>query len=300
MHVTNGNEDLTKAIEPGIPRSSARIAHSKDKTGPMVTDSAPAVEGSAKTHMTRSSIVKAKTSASQRALTRSAQTKSMGNDAKRKDNVSKSRRTQLLYQPKDDIALLQICIKLKDVIAWGEISGFWNMVQDTLQLETGKPHRKVSRHVRLLVRKRRAEQEEIEQQGKISFSRVCAECRPLLDAWIAGGNPVHQVSPHASIESSVNGDTDNASLGEEGRLPLDSDGPALEIQKRSATDAWLDASCDTSPCKKIKLYNSEPSFDTSKSSGPVLGCWSLSGSSTTSDSSGTDESEDDGEDNWKR
>ena len=299
MHVTNGNKDITKAIEPVIPGSSARIAHSEDKTGPMITDSAPAVEGSVGARMTRSSMVKVKASASQRALNRSAQTKSMGKDAKRKDNVPKPRRTQLVYQPKDDMTLLQICIKLKDVIAWGDIPGFWNMVQDTLQLETGKPYTHVSRHVRLLVQKRRAEQEEIEQRGKISFSRVCAECRPLLDTWIAGGDSVNQASPNTSIAPSVKGDTDDASLDDEGRLPLDSDDPALEIQKRSATDAWLDTSCDTSLCKKIKLYNSKPSFDTSKSSGSVLGCWSLSGSSTTSDDSVTIESEDDSEDNRK-
>ena len=300
MHVTTGNKNHTKAIEPVIPRSSASIAHSKGKRGTMVTDSAPAVEGSAGIHMTRSSIVKAKASASRRTLTRSAKTKSSAKAAKWKDNVTKSRRAQLLYQPEDDIALLQICIKLKDVIGWGDISGFWSMVQDTLQLETGKAHRKVSRHVRLLVQKRRLEQEEIEQQGKISLSRVFAECRPLLDMWIEGGNPVHQASPYTSIAPSVNGDTDDASLDEEDRLPPNSDGPTLESQKRSATDAWLDTSCDTSLCKKIKLYDSEPSFDTSKSSGSVLGCWSLSGSSTTSDESDdgvASESEDDGEDN---
>ena len=273
--------------------------HSKDKTGPKVTDPPPAVEGSARTHMTRSSTLKAKAPASQRALTRSAQAKNMGDDAKRKDNVPKSRRTQLLYQPKDDITLLQICIKLKDVIAWGDIPGFWSMVEDTLQLETGKPYTRVGRHVRLLVRKRRLEQEEIEQQGKIGFARVCAECRPLLDTWMAGGNPVHQALPYASIAPSLNGDTDDASLDEEEKLPLDSDDPALEIQKRSATDARLDTSCDTTLCKKIKLDTSKPSFDTSKSSGSVSGCWSLSGSSTTSDDSVASDSEDDGEDNGK-
>ena len=285
-----------KAIEPVIPRPAACKANGKDIIGLMFTDLASAVEGSVGTRVIRSCISTAKASASPIASTRAAQIQRIGQAAEMKYNAPKSRRSPLLYQPKDEITLLKICIKLKDVIAWGDISGFWNMVRDTLQLETGKPFEKVSRHVRLLVAKRRAEQEETEQQGKIAFSRVSAGCRPLLDKWIAGGNPVHHASPNTSSAPSMNGDKDDVSL-DEGRLHLASDDSVLEVQKRAATDAWLDTSCDSTRGKKMKLDISELSFDTSKSNVDSFGCWSLSGSSVTSDSSV--ESEEHGKDTGK-
>ena len=214
------------------------------------------------------------------------------------DDIRRPRRPQLLYKPKDDILLLQICVNLKNVIDWGNINGFWNMVQDTLQQETGKPYKKVSRHVRLLVDKRRAELDDIKQEGKIAISRVSAGCRPLLDQWIAGGNQVRHASPCASIAPSVHEDEDDVSLGEKERQQLGLDDSALELQKRSAPDTWLETSRDTTR-KKPKLRTSELSCDTSKSSADSAGCWSLSGSSVTSESSVEDESQDEGEDDEK-
>ena len=265
----------------------------------MVKHPALADEDLAATRAIRSCALTAKEPPHQSDLSQSAQTKSMGKDAKRKENAPQSRKAQLLYQPKDEISLLQICIKLKDVIAWGDISGFWKMVQDTLQLETGKPYDRVGRHVRLMVKKRRAEQEEIAQHGKITISRVSAACRPLLDKWIAGGNPADHASPKTSIAPNPDGNKGDASLDEEGRLKPDSDHSAVEVQKRSATDAWLDQSSDTTRGKRIKLSTSEPSSETSRCSTDNNKCWSLSGSSVTSDSSVEDDSEDDGVDEWK-
>ena len=238
----------------------------------------------------------AKPSVPQSESKRPAQPEHMNSHMKRKDNLPKSRRSQLFYQPKDEVLLLKICINLKDVIDWGNITGFWNMVQDTLQQETGKPYKKVSRHVKILVDKRRAEQEDIKQEGKITISRVSAGCRPLLDKWIAGGNRVRHTSPCASTTPSVHEHENDVSLGEEERQQLDLDDSALELQKRSATDAWIDTSCDTTRRKKPKLCTPELSCDTSKSSADSARCWSLSGSSVTSDSSVDDKSQDDGED----
>ena len=299
IHDKNGNEDPAKALEPVIPRPTASKAYIKDTTGLMIKNPALAVEDSAGTRVTRPRLSTAKASASKSGMTKTAQTGHREKDVKRKDHGPRSRRPQLLYQPKDEIALLQICIKLKNVIAWGDIAGFWTMVEDTLQLKTGKPFKRVGRHVRLLVRKRHAEHKEIKQRGKLSISRVCAGCRPLLDKWIAGGNQTHHTSPNTSTTSTTDGDKDDVSLAEAGRRLLDSDDSALEVQKRSATDAWLDTSCSPAGRKKLRLYTSEQSYDTNKSSAGSVGCWSLSGSSLTSGSSIGDESEGDAEDDVK-
>lgn len=244
-----------------------------------------------------------KASASQNRLRRPARTGRAKNCVERKNK--KQRQTPLRYQPEDDITLLQICVNLKDVFAWGKVPLFWIMVQDTFQIKTGKPYKGVGRHVDILVRRRRAEQQEIKEWGKISISRVGAGCRPLLDKWIAGANQLDHDSPDISIASSLttlstlSEDDDDLNLGEEGKQQLDSDDAALEVQKRSATDAWLDTSCDTSRCKKLKHYTPEPTSSTIKSRVGSLGCWSLSGTSVTSDSSFEDESEDEGEDDVK-
>ena len=260
----------------------------------MIKHAVLAAEELPETHITRSRLSTAKASTSQSEMRRPAQIEHAKKIVKSKDKAPKSRRAQLLYLPKDEIILLQICIKLKEVIGWGNISGFWNMVQDTVQLKTGKPYKKVSRHVGVLVRRRCAEQEEIEQRGEISVSRVSAGCRPLLDKWIAGGNRIHHALSITSIKPTLDEDKDELVLGEENRPQLGSGDSALEVQKRSATDAWLDTSCDTKRGKKLKLYTSELSYDTNKSSADA-GCWSLSGSSVTSESSVSDESEGDGD-----
>lgn len=333
IHDAKGDEDPLRAIEPAIPRPGACKAYIKDRTAPKVkkpnlatpevapqrmtrlrlppprvsvskNDEKPrlAKDEFAGARITRSRVSDPKASASQgesasqKDPKRPARTRQIKEDVEKKDKVTKSKRTQLLYQPKDEIALLQICIKLKDVISWGRIQGFWIMVQDTLQLKTGKPYKKVSRHVEILVRKRCAEQQEIEQRGKISISRVSAGCRPLLDKWIAGGNRVHHMSPRIPTTPTLIEDKDDMSLSEEVRQQLDSDDSALAIQKRTATDAWLDTTCDTTQCKKLKLCTSEPTSGTSKSCADSIGCWSLSGSSVTSESSLEDESEDERED----
>lgn len=270
--------------------SHPRVSASENDKKPLL-----AIDELAGARVTRSRVSDPKASASQSESRRPARTGRVPENVKRIDNMPKSKRTQLLFQPKDEIILLQICVKLKDVISWGKIHGFWIMVQDTLQLKTGKEYKKVSRHVEILVRKRRAEKQEIEQRGKISISRVSAGCRPLLDKWIAGGNFVHHSSPNISTTPSSIEDEDDMSLDEEVTQQLDSDDLALEVQKRSATDAWLDTTCDTTRCKKVKLCISEPTSGTSKSCADSIGCWSLSGSSVTSESSLEDDSEDRGE-----
>lgn len=294
---------------------------------------------------TRSDATAAKASTSKGRLKRAAQTEHAIKDMKPKDDASKSRRTPLVYEPEDDISLLQISIELKNVIAWADIPGFWNMVQDTLELKTGKPFRHVNRHMKLLIRKRCVEHKAVKQRGKIGKSMVSADCRPLLDEWIAGGDRVHHTSPDDSTTPSLDAEKDTVSLFQEGKRPLDSDNlpdegivegdrehhasldtsiaPNLDadketlslsqeegrpldsdylgskLRKRSATDAWLDTSCDTMRCKKLKLRTCGLSYDRSKSSADSVGCWSLSGSSVTSESSVEDESESGGEDDVK-
>lgn len=315
-----------RASEAVIPRPFARKAYIKDRTAPIPKKPTLAIQGVVPEYMKRprlspgirasqddketkldadelvgTFVTESRASdpnalASQNEPRRPARTGCMTKDRKRQEKVPIARRTQLFFQPKDEIILLQICVKLKDVIAWGNISGFWNMVQDTLQLKTGKPYKKVSRHVRILVRKRRAEQQEVEQLGEISISRVGAGCRPLLDKWIAGGNQSHRVSPNISTTPSLAEDEDDISLSNEIREQHDSDEVALEVQKRSARDAWLDTSFDTTRCKKLKPCTSDLTSSISNSYADEIGCWSLSGSSVTSESSLEDESEDGDED----
>ncbi len=338
-----------KAIEATIPGPTACEAYTKDSTGLMVKNPALAIYDFDGTRVTRSRVSTAKASISGSETTSPAQPRFVEKHAEKKP---KSGRTQSVYQPEDDIMLLRICVNLKEIFAWGNIHGFWPTVQDTLQVKTGKPYKKVSKHVELLVQRRRAERDEIEQRGKISKSRLTAECRRLLDKWIAGGNQVPHVSPdtsitsslselkddvslvkqtsitsslselkddvslfdqssitsslteldddvslvkEASITSSLTEPKDDVSSVEEAGQQADSDDSALKVQKRSATDAWLDTSCDTMRGKKIRLYTSELSHDAGKTSVDSVGCWSLSGSSVTSESSVEDEAEGDSE-----
>lgn len=273
-----------------------RLPHPRVSASQNDKKSGLTIEESAGTRITRSCVLNSKASTSQNELSGPAPIGRMKEQVKTKDNVPKSRRSPLFYQPKDEISLLQICVNLKDVVALGHISGFWCMVQDTLQVETGKPYERVGRHVRSLVCKRRAEQQEIEQWGKMSISRVSAGCRPLLDKWINGTNGINHVSLNKSTTPTLIEDEDDISLGEDEGQQLDSDESALEVRKRSATDAWLDTSCDTLRCKKLKLCTSELNSSTNKSCADNVGCWSLSGSSVTSESSLEDKSEDEDED----
>lgn len=342
----NGNEHPAEAIEPAVPRPAD--VYIQDSRGIMMRNPALAVEEAVEDlgpRTTRSDATTAKASASRSQSKIAAQTNHTVKDMRPKDDAPKSRRTPLVYQLEDEISLLQISIELKNVIAWADIPGFWRMVQDTLELKTGKPFRHVNRHIKLLIRKRCVELNAVKQRGKISNPMVSAECRPLLDEWIAGGDRVHHASPDTSITPSLDADKDTISVLQEGRQPLDSDDlldkwipggdrihqaspdtsitPSLdadkdaisllqegrqplesddltsEFQKRSATDAWLDTSCDTMRSKRLKLCTSGLPYDGSKSSADSVGCWSLSGSSVTSESSVEDESESGGEDDVK-
>ena len=298
------NEKPKMATPEVAPQNMTRLRLKLPRVSTSENDQTPllAINEFAGARVTRSRLSDPKASASQYESAsqsesrRPTRTGRVAKSVKRIDNMPKSRRIQLFFPPKDEIILLQICVKLKDVISWGKIRGFWTMVQDTLQLKTGKEYKKVSRHVGILIDKRRAEQQEIEQEGKISISRVSAGCRPLLDKWIEGGNVVHHSSPNISTTLTSIEDEDDMSLGEEVGEQLDSNDFALEVQKKSATDAWLDTTCDTTRYKNLKLCTSEPTSGTSKSCADSIGCWSLSGSSVTNDSSLEDGCEDSGED----
>ena len=278
-------KNITK-LHLSHPRESA----SQNDENPSLT-----FEERAGKRVTRSRISKPKAPASRDKLRRPADNGRVTQGVERKTNVSNIRRKSVLFQLRDEISLLHICVKLKEVISWGKISGFWNMVQDTLQLKTGKEFKNVRRHVEILVGKRLAEQRELEQRGEISKSRVGAGCRPLLDKWIAGGKQEHHSTPKTIKKSIVREDEKDTSLGEERRQQPDLDDSALGVQKRSATDAWLDNSCDTTRSKKVKLSTSELTPISSTSRPDSVGCWSLSGSSVTSESSLEDEDEDEGD-----
>ena len=323
----------TAASNPGLqPSLLPREACIKEKSGLMTNDPEQSIENTesntnklAGTRVTRSLVSTAKApashtesrepvqtgqsekdvertnklGASQSEPKRLAQTGRREVEVRREDNLPISRRTQLRYRPKDELALLQICVKLKTVIGWGEINGFWSMVQDTLQLKTGKEYKKVSRHVRILVEKRRVELADVEHRGKHFKPRVNAGCRPLLDKWMAGGNPVYHGSPIPSAQPTLKEEKDDISLDKQEGQRLDSKDTALALQKRSATDAWVDDPYDTTRCKKHKSCTPELSSDTRISPADDIGCWSLSGSSVTSESSVEDDSEGGDEDDVK-
>ena len=281
------NKKPTLAVQEVAPQRPKRIrlSHPRKLDSRYDEETKLAVDEFAETPVTKSRVFDPNAWASQNKSRRRAQTEGMTKHTKKQEKASKDCRTQLISFPKDEVILLQICVNLKDVIAWGNISGFWNMVQDTLQLETGKTYKNLSRHVGILVRNRRAEQEEIEQRGKISISRVSAGCRPLLDKWIAGGDRIHHFSPNTLTPPSLDGDKEDRSLGNEIREQPESDELEYEVQKRAATDAWIDTSCDTKRCKKLEPCTSDLVSGTSNSYADSRGCWSLSGSSVTSDSS---------------
>lgn len=297
----NGNEDPTLDTEVVARKNPTKLRLSNPRETASQNDEKPslAVEERAGRRVTRIRMSIPKVAVSRDELRRSADNGRVIKGVERNTDASNVRRKPVLFQPKDEISLLQICVKLKEVIAWGKISGFWNMVEDTLQLKTGKDYKRVNRHVKILVGKRRAEQRELEQRGKIVKSRVSAGCRPLLDKWIAGGKREHHPSPKTSKKPVIREDEEDTSLGEETSQQPDSDDSALGVQKRSATDAWLDNSCDTTRSKKFKLSTSELTPVSSTSHADSVGCWSLSGSSVTSESSLEDEDEDEDEDDVK-
>lgn len=286
----------TMAMQEVASKHTSRLHSSVPRESASQIDHKPtlAAENVAETRVRRSRASHSKESNPRNELGRPVRTRHMRKDVKKKDLTVSSRRPPLLYGLKDDIALLRICVKLKDVIDWGKIGSFWMMVADTLELETGKScsNKQVSRHVKILADNRRAEQREIEQKGKISKPRVSAECRPLLDRWNAGGNQNDTVSTRLSTMSSSVEDEDDISLGEQRGQGLEIDTAPLEAQKRSATNAWLDTSYEETSSKRLKLGSPELISGTSKSSTESFGCWSVSGSSVTSESSIGDESED--------
>ena len=284
----------TMAVQEVAQKHSSRLRSSVPRVSASQTDKNPtlAAENVAETRVgkSRASHSEVPTSESGKPV----RTRHVRKDMKKKGPTVSSRRPPLLYEPQDDIALLHICVYLKDMVEWGTIADFWTMVGENLEIETGKccSNKQVRRHVKVLADNRRAEQCEMEQKGKISKPRVSAECRPLLDKWNAGGNRIATVSTRTSSTLSSVGDEDDISLDEQREQRLETDTSALEAQKRSATDAWLDTSYEATSSKRLKLGSSELISSTSKSSTENYRSWSVSGSSVTSESSIGDDSED--------
>ena len=273
----------TSSPRPPVPRVSASQTDHKPTL---------AAESLAETGVGQSRESHSEVSTSE--LGRPVRARHVRKDEKKNDITVSSRRPPLLYEPQDDIALLRICVYLKDMIEGGTIADFWTMVRENLEIETGKSctNKQVSRHMKVLAKNRCAEQCEIEQKGKLSKPRVRAECRPLLDKWNAAGNRIATVSTRASTTPSSVEDRADMSFDEQRGQGLETDTSALEAQKRSATDAWLDTSYESTSSKRLKLDSSELVSSTSKSSTENYRCWSVSGSSVTSESSIGDESED--------
>lgn len=322
IHHSDGEEDSERTMEPAVPRPHARKAYIKDgiESTPMKTmvmqevspkhtsrlrSSEPRVSASqtdnkptlsaenvAETRLGKSGASHSEVPTSE--LGRPVRTRHVRQDVKKKHPTVSSRRPPLLYGPQDDIALLHICVYLKDMVEWGTIADFWTMVRENLEIETGKScsNKQVRRHVKVLADNRCAEQCEIEQKGKLSKPRVSAECRSLLDTWNAGGNRIANVSTRTSTTPSSVEDENDVSLNEHREQGLETDTSALEAQKRSATDAWLDTSCETTSSKRLRLGSSELISSTNKSSTENYRSWSVSGSSVTSESSIGDDSED--------
>ena len=284
----------TMAMQEAIPTHTSRLRSSFPSVSASQTDNNPTLAAEnvaeARSGKSRASHPEVSTSESGRPV----RTRHVRKVGKKKDPTVSSRRPPLLYGPQDDIALLRICVYLKDMIEWGTIADFWTMVRENLEIETGKScsNKQVSRHMKVLADNRRAEQCEIEQKGKLSKPRVSAECRLLLDKWNAGGNRMATVSASTSTTPSSVEDKDDICLDMHRGQGLETDTSALEAQKRSATDAWLDTSYETTSFKRLKLGSSELVSSTSKSSTVHYSCWSVSGSSVTSESSIGDESED--------
>ena len=288
----------TTAIQEVPPRHTLRLRPPVPRVSASQTDHEPtlAAESAAETRVGKSQESNSKVSTSKSGSP--VQARHARKDVKKDITVS-SRRPPLLYGPQDDTALLRICVYLKDMLEWGTIADFWTMVRENLEIETGKSctNKQVSRHMKVLARNRCAEQSEIEQKGKLSRPRVSAECRPLLDKWNAGGNRIATVSTRTSTMPSSVEDGDDMSFDEQRGQGLETDTSALEAQKRSATDAWLDTSYESTSSKRLKLGSSELVSSTSKSSTENHRCWSVSGSSVTSESSIGDESEDEQKEN---
>ena len=284
----------TMAMQEAVPTHTSRLRSSVPSVSASQTDSKPTLAAEnvaeARGAKARASHPEVSTSESGRPV----RTRHVRKVVKKKDPTVSSRRPPLLYGPQDDIALLRICVYLKDMIEWGTIADFWTMVRENLEIETGKScsNKQVSRHMKVLAYNRCAEQCEIEQKGKLSKSRVSAECRPLLDQWNAGGNRIGTVSTRTSTTPSSVEQEDDRDIDEQRGQGLETDTSALEAQKRSATNAWLDTSYETTSSKRLKLGSSELISSTSKSSTENYSCWSVSGSSVTSESSIGDESED--------
>ena len=284
----------TMPMEEAVHTHSSKLRSSVPRASASQTDNKPilAAENFAETRVGKSRASHSEVSSSE--LERPVRTRHVRKDVKKKGPTVSSRRPPLLYGPQDDIALLRICVYLKDMSEWGTITDFWTMVRENLEIETGKlcSNKQVRRHMKVLADNRCAEQCEIEQKGKLSKPRVSVECRPLLDKWNAGGNRIATVSTRTSTTLSSVEDEDHISLDEQRGQGLETDTSALEAQKRSATDAWLDAAYDTTSSKRVKLGSPELISSTSKSSTENYRSWSVSGSSVTSESSVEDESED--------
>ena len=286
----------TMAMQEAVPTPTPRLRSSIPRESASQTYNKPtlAAENVAEIYGGKSRVSRPKVPISE--LKRSVRTRHVRKDVKKKNPTVSSRRPPLLYGPQDDIALLSICLYLKDMIEWGTIADFWTMVRENLEIETGKScnNKQVRRHMKVLADNRCAERCEIEQKGKLSKPRVSAECRPLLDKWNAGGNRIATVSTRTLTTPSSVEDEDDISLDEQRGRGLETDTSALEAQKRSATDAWLDTSYETTSSKKLKLDSSELVSSTSKSSTDNYRSWSVSGSSVTSETSLGEESEDEG------
>ena len=79
--------------------------------------------------------------------------------------------------------LLQCCLKNQKFYTSGTLMRFWHIVQLDFELETGRQYTSARQTILRLVEKRRMEQAQNDQHGRIQYPHVQAKIRQLLDDW---------------------------------------------------------------------------------------------------------------------
>ncbi|KAM0799622.1 hypothetical protein BDR22DRAFT_306220 [Usnea florida] len=155
IHHSDGEEGPERAMEPAIPRPYARKAYIKDGkvSAPMKTMAMqqvapkhtsrlrPPVQRGSASQTDHKPTLAAEDLADERVgksreshsevstseLGRPVRARHVRKDEKKNNITVSSRRPPLLYEAQDDIALLRICVYLKDMIEGGTIADFWTM-----------------------------------------------------------------------------------------------------------------------------------------------------------------------------
>ncbi|MCJ1459717.1 hypothetical protein MMC28_010096 [Mycoblastus sanguinarius] len=87
------------------------------------------------------------------------------------------------FKPTDEVLLLQICLKNKDLHKRGTVTRFWQLVRKEFEGQSNRKFANARSHIEHMVQRRRDERKEMEERGQIMSSQVHWEYRTLLDEW---------------------------------------------------------------------------------------------------------------------